>query len=315
LGAENYSQIGKYIHKALSGIPAEFETVVTDKWDIKHNAIVNYIPDFSEDGKVLGFFSLVMDITELKNSQEELKKINIELNFKNIELTAINNDLDNFIYTASHDLKAPISNIEGLLNTMKDIVESDKFQKNHLLPIASMMEHSVNRFKATIKDLSEITKVQKDVGEEIEKIQFEEIFEDVKATISELIKRSDAKIITEFTLPDGIYFSKKNMRSVLYNLTSNAIKYRSPERPAEIFIKTEVADNHVLLSVKDNGLGLPANSRDKIFKMFKRLHDHVEGTGVGLYIVKRIVDNAGGRIEVESKEGEYAIFNIYFPLQ
>jgi PAS domain S-box-containing protein len=314
LGEFNYVQIKKHIDSALNGVAAEFETVVSDKWGMKHNAMVKYIPDISEDGNVRGFFSLVMDITELKKSQEDLKIINIELNFKNTELTAINNDLDNFIYTASHDLKAPISNIEGLLNTMKDIVESDKFQKSHLLPIASMMEHSVNRFKTTIKDLSEITKVQKNVGEEIEKVYFEDIFEEVKATIAELIKGSGSKIITEFTLQDGIYFSKKNMRSILYNLTSNAIKYRSSERPSEIFIKTEVIDNQVLLSVKDNGLGLPAKNQDKIFKMFKRLHDHVEGTGVGLYIVKRIVDNAGGRIEVESLEGEYSIFKIYFPI-
>jgi PAS domain S-box-containing protein len=314
LGDVNYSQISKYIQSALSGTSVEFESLVTDVWGNNHNAMVKYISDVSEDGRVMGFFALVMDITELKKSQEDLKITNIELNIKNKELTATNNDLDNFIYTASHDLKAPISNIEGLLNTMKDIIDSDKFKKDHLLPIASMMEHSVNRFKTTIKDLSEITKVQKNVGEDIEKVYFKEIFEEVKSTLDNLIRESKATIITEFSFNDSIYFSKKNMRSILYNLTSNAIKYRSSERPSEIIITTELTGDYIVLSVKDNGLGLPSKNQDKIFKMFKRLHDHVEGTGVGLYIVKRIIDNASGRIEVESKEGEFTIFKIYFPI-
>lgn len=102
------------------------------------------------------------------------------------------------------------------------------------------------------------------------------------------------------------------MRSIVYNLLSNSLKYRSPERTLELSISTESTPEYVILKVEDNGLGMKKNDHAKIFYMFKRLHDHVEGTGIGLYIVKRIVENAGGKIEVESEEGKGTTFQVYF---
>ncbi len=101
------------------------------------------------------------------------------------------------------------------------------------------------------------------------------------------------------------------MRSIFYNLISNALKYRHPERNPVVDLKTEQLDDGILLTVKDNGLGISDANKEKVFSMFKRLHDHVEGSGVGLYIVKRIVTNAGGRIELESKLEEGTTFKIF----
>jgi signal transduction histidine kinase len=93
---------------------------------------------------------------------------------------------------------------------------------------------------------------------------------------------------------------------------SNAVKYRFPGRKSEVYIKTEVINKYVVLTVRDNGLGIDPEKKDRIFKMFKRLHDHVEGSGVGLYIVKKIVENSGGMIEVESELGKGTEFKVYF---
>jgi signal transduction histidine kinase len=95
------------------------------------------------------------------------------------------------------------------------------------------------------------------------------------------------------------------------NLLNNAIKYREPERPCEIYVKTEIKNEFFVLVVRDNGLGMGSDFQEKIFKMFRRLHDHVEGTGIGLYIIKRIVENHNGEIEVESALGKGSEFRIF----
>ncbi|MFD3003437.1 ATP-binding protein [Pontibacter toksunensis] len=127
-----------------------------------------------------------------------------------------------------------------------------------------------------------------------------------------LIKQAGAEIQVAIQECGLIDFSSKNARSIVYNLVSNALKYRSPERQLLIQIDCYLQENYQVLSVKDNGLGMDLTDKSKLFGMFKRLHDHVEGTGVGLYIVKKIVENAGGRIEVESKVNEGATFRVFF---
>lgn len=137
-----------------------------------------------------------------------------------------------------------------------------------------------------------------------------ELIDEFKIHNEELIEKTNANIYTKLMEPE-IRFSRKNMRSVLHNLLSNAIKYRTPDKSPEILVKTEKKDEYVILSVKDNGLGIKHEHIDKIFMMFKRMYDHVEGTGVGLYIVKRIIDNADGKIEVESEPGKGSTFRIF----
>jgi signal transduction histidine kinase len=248
----------------------------------------------------------------VKERTDELLKKNVELETMNSELKKVNNDLDNFVYTASHDLKAPVSNIEGLMNALKDSLNDPQSHNEDVMVLVEMINKSVNRFKATIQDLTEITKIQKNLDEEIELIDIEEVLDDVKLSIQELIINSSADIKSDFKAWKEIRFSRKNFKSILYNLLSNAIKYRDPSRKPKIQIKTEIAGNYALLTVKDNGLGMDLKEGTKIFSMFKRLHDHVEGSGIGLYIVKRIVSNTGGMIEVESKVGNGSIFKIYF---
>src|SRR5690606_2835069 len=98
------------------------------------------------------------------------------------------------------------------------------------------------------------------------------------------------------------------------NLISNAVKYRHQSRSAEVFVSTLFTNEYYVLTVKDNGMGIGESNINKLFTMFKRFHDHVEGSGVGLYIVKRIIDNAGGKIEVESQVDVGTTFRVYLPI-
>ncbi|MFL5729685.1 MAG: PAS domain-containing protein [Cytophagaceae bacterium] len=258
------------------------------------------------------------DISDQKRAEEQLillnqqleervRKRTAELQENIVKMQKINNDLDNFIYTASHDLKAPISNIEGLISAL--FSEIPVSESTHY--IKELLETSIERFKTTIKDLTEITKVQKDLVEDVQEVKLAEVMEEIKSDLNEHIVKTGADIKTDFRVPD-IRFSKKNLRSIIYNLLSNAIKYRSLDRPPLITITSEDSEDFVIFKVSDNGLGISAENKGKVFGMFKRFHDHVEGTGIGLYIVKRIIDNAGGKIEVESATGKGSTFKIYF---
>jgi signal transduction histidine kinase len=117
-------------------------------------------------------------------------------------------------------------------------------------------------------------------------------------------------ITSDFQVPE-INYARKNLKSVVYNLISNAVKYRSSERVPHIWASTQADGEYIVLTIRDNGLGMNPEQRQNLFRMFKRFHTHVEGTGIGLYIVKRIIENSGGRIEVESEPDQGTIFRVY----
>jgi signal transduction histidine kinase len=122
---------------------------------------------------------------------------------------------------------------------------------------------------------------------------------------------------TQLTLavpPDLVVsFSPANLRSIVYNLLSNAIKYRALDRPSHVQVHAEPSQAGVVLRVQDNGLGMSSAQQRQLFGLFQRLHTHVEGTGVGLYITKRLVENAGGTIAVQSQPDMGTTFTLTFP--
>ncbi|WP_299754886.1 chemotaxis protein CheB [uncultured Pontibacter sp.] len=253
--------------------------------------------------RVLGSF---IDLTNLKQTQEQLQETNEHL-LRVIE------DLDTFVYTASHDLKAPIGNIEGLMLLLEEQINSaGPLPGEPTQPVFDMMKGAISRFKNVIKDLTDIVKVQRDLDGKPEQVELKEIFEEVKENMQEFIKSENAQLEVNFDKAPHISFSKKNLHSVLYNLISNAIKYKSKGRDPEVVIKSERVDGHVLLTVADNGLGISEDNITKLFTLFKRFHSHVDGTGMGLYIVKRLVENANGFIQVNSQEGQGTTFKLYF---
>lgn len=268
---------------------------------------------------------LSQTLNELRKTKEKLIDLNNELerrvktrtkdvldrekevNVKNKELKKVNIDLDNFIYTASHDLKSPIANLEGLVEILKE--ESEIIGHPHLSPFLDMMDTSITKLKKTIADLAEITKVQKNLEENEERVSFGQIIQDVKEDLT--FNRKLPICFSERLEVDEIFYPTHGLRSVLYNLVSNAIKYRSKDRPVAISISTYQEDRSVVLWVEDNGMGIESQHLPKLFSMFKRFHSHVEGTGIGLYIVKRIVENRGGKIEYISKGDQGSIFKIH----
>lgn len=255
----------------------------------------------SKDGQIDGAIITFNDITDIKKSKAIIESANQKL-------IKINQDHDTFIYSVSHDLKAPLNNIEGLISILKESTDIGEMKS-----ITNLLEQSLSNHKQTIKELADITKFEKEYEDPVN-VNLIELLEEVKISIRDLLLESNAKINIEVE-EKIINFSKKNARSIVFNLLSNAVKYRSHDRELEIMIKSQRFDGYIVFSVSDNGLGIDHDKIGKVFSKFKRVHDldvDVEGSGIGLYLVKKIISNTGGKIEVESQLGKGSCFKVYF---
>lgn len=331
IGPLAYRNIKAYIKRALAGERLDFEASMPYRENFIRHIQTSYVPDVRQ-GRVQGFYSLVTDITEevearqlveesgqkakemalkLAAMNRELQEANEELGMANQQLVHTNIDLDNFIYTASHDLKAPISNIERLLSELLLEISPECLEGSEVKKLTAMMQGAVDHFKKTISILTEISKLQKSDHPESSQVNLEQLMEEVTFDLQHLIKETQARVDLQLENAGAVSFSEKNLRSIVYNLVSNALKYRHPQRPARVQVSWRQQAGWLELRVQDNGLGLSPQNQEKLFTMFRRFHDHVEGSGVGLYMVKRIVDNAGGKIEVDSREGEGSTFTVY----
>ena len=229
-----------------------------------------------------------------------------------LALERVNADLDNFVYTASHDLRTPISNIEALLAELREELELPPAEAD-VPPLLDMMQTSVDRFKRTIFHLTEVTKLQKTQQQPVADVDLTALVEDVRQDLRTLLHTTGGQLVLRIAPGQTLAFAEKNLRSIVLNLLSNALKYRHPARPPQVQLHCYPAGSHTVLEVQDNGLGLTPAQQAKLFGLFQRLHDHVEGSGIGLYMVKKIIDNAGGRIEVESQPEVGTVFRVYFP--
>ena len=304
----------KELETALQSGVYEAEDWRKRKDDSLFWASVTLTPIFDADSKHIGYNKITGNITRQKELQDKLaERQQSALETKNRELQQTNLDLDNFIYTASHDLRSPINNIEALMSLLKqELIQTDCFS-NRTEEFVKRVTNSVDRFKRTIEDLTNISRLQKDFEENAadETVNIKEVYEDIMSDLNYPQSHKPCFISTDFKV-NQLKFSTKNFRSILYNLISNAIKYQSPERDCVIHLHTDLEGPYVVLTVKDNGLGISKRNQEQLYTMFKRFHNHVEGTGVGLFMVKRIIENAGGKIAVESQEGSGTTFRVYF---
>lgn len=269
-------------------------------------------PVFDDEGNVVLVAGSTRDISEHKRSEESIRMKNEELMDLNNQLIRVNSDLDNFIYTASHDLKSPISNIEGLVHVLTEHLSNNSLETPMVGKLLDMISGSIERFNKTIHDLSDITKLQRLNEEEEHSVDLEEVIDDIKMDLSFLLRESKGQIQLALGHIKRINFSPKNLRSIFYNLMSNSLKYRFPDRDPLVVISGAEDHQFIIITVEDNGLGMDLGESPSIFGMFQRLHNHVDGTGIGLYIVKKIMENADGKIEVESEVGVGSVFKLFF---
>lgn len=271
------------------------------------------LPSRDEHGVVVQWIGTYTDIHERKLAQERVSQAQRLLRDNNEELTRVNVDLDSFIYTASHDLKGPITNIEGLLGALADELPIEALQRLPVTDILNMLDRSVERFQRTIEQLSDVAKLHREHGLPAAPVPLAPVVRDVCLDLAPLVRSTGAQLDLELADRVAVNFLEKNLRSLLYNLLSNALKYRAPDRPPRVRVRARPEGKLVRLTVQDNGLGISPAGQRKLFGLFERLHSHVEGSGIGLFMVKKMVENAGGRIFVESEQDVGSTFTVLLP--
>ncbi len=252
--------------------------------------LVSNATNYNNAYQIAGFTNAFIDITDLKN-------IELDLLNKNSELKKINSELDNFVYSVSHDLRSPLLSIKGLIMLTKLHPNLDI----ELVEYLNMAESSVNRLDGTIQEILEYSR---NARLEITKESFD--IETMVAQIVEDLKYSADDSLSfqmKIDCEPEIFSDKTRINTLLKNIIGNAFKYRSKDKPAVISFEMTKTQNEIRIKVKDNGEGIPAESIDKIFNMFYRASTTSEGTGLGLYICQEIVNKLNGSIHISSEQG------------
>lgn len=275
-------------HKVVS-----LETIRKHKNGRIINVILYGVPVMMEN-MTIGIYGVYVDITERKSVEEELKTRNTEL--------------DNFVYKVSHDLRAPLSSILGLVNLAKLPGNTDD-----PMDYINLIGEKVDRLDHFISDvLSHSKNLKLDVS--VARVNLEEV---IAHTFSDLSYLNGASDIKRNINIDGIDFFSDPWRvsEILRNLISNAIKYRNLDLrvQSEISIKIRVDNLRADISFTDNGIGISEENLTRVFEMFYRASEQSDGSGIGLYIVKNAVDKLGGKISVQSKAGIGTRFHIILP--
>ncbi|QHJ09470.1 response regulator [Hymenobacter busanensis] len=236
---------------------------------------------------------------------------NGELHAANRQLARTNADLDNFVYAASHDLRQPVHNLRGLFEELR---RSATFNDPDEAQLLHLFDASLHALATTIDDLATVVQTGREPGEQAtERVVVQEVADEVLQTLLPQIVVVQADIQTDFSASPSFTYVRSNLRTILLNLLTNALKYRHPARTPQIQVRTYLAAEQPVLEVQDNGLGIDMERHGaELFQLFRRFHPHAgEGTGVGLFLVNRLVQAHGGRIEVESQEGQGTTFRVF----
>ena len=234
-----------------------------------------------------------------------------------VEITARIKDLVNqemliaehetLLDTISHDIKGPLTSLLLTINQLKR-VSTDKSKA--FLMFFGVLESSIKKMQVIITELTDAGKLKHKYKVEEELLDFENILEDVRLTLAGTIMESGAVIKTDIKISQLLY-SRRKLRSIIYNLVNNAIKFHSPDRVPEILIKTKMEKKYVVITVKDNGIGIDESNHKNVFSKYNRIENTVEGSGIGLYLVNEIVTNSGGKILLKSELGKGSEFQVY----
>ncbi len=256
----------------------------------------------------------IIPYVELKNSKVNgviLTFVEITMRIKDLtDLEKLIAENELILDTISHDIKSPLTSMILTISVLKKMTSGSPQQLQSLL---NTVESSIKKMQSVIQDLTDIRKQEHKFKAEEELLSFEHILEDVRLALADNIKESGALIRSEINFSE-IFFSRRKLRSIVYNLVNNAIKFRSTDARPIISIKTEREDNFMIITIKDNGIGIDSDKQAKVFSKYFRAENVIEGSGIGLYLVKEIVTTSGGKIELESDRGKGAQFKVFLKI-
>lgn len=251
--------------------------------------------------QVNGYVCNFRDVTERMEMDIHNEKISKEL-------VKRNENLEQYAYIVSHNLRSPVANLLGLANLLElpSLDQEDRDQSLRLLI------SSAKRLDEVIKDLSSILQLNEGLNQHKETVRFQELVDNIRQSIQPIISEDDVRIESDFAQCPAMITIKSYMFSIFYNLISNSIKYRKPDSCALIRIKSETINGRTMLVFEDNGLGIDLSIHgDKVFGLYRRFHPcQAEGKGMGLFMVRTQVQNLGGHITLRSTVGKGTVFTI-----
>lgn len=261
------------------------------------------IPIYSSENELSHWVSIQRDVTEEKNQEKEKEQL-----IK--ELTQNNKDLKQFSYITSHNLRAPMSNLTGLLSLIEDI----KIEDTELKEIIEGFSKSTHLLNETIEDLTKVMIIKDNTAIQKENILLKEVFENVFNQLTNQIEIHRPILKLDLEKVSILNTNKAYLESILLNLLTNSLKYKSNDRVLKITIIAHQADNNtVQLIFKDNGIGIDLEkNRDKIFGLYQRFHDYPDSKGLGLYLVKSQVEAMKGTIGIDSQVNKGTTITLTF---
>ncbi len=274
---------------------------------IRKDGVVRYANsewrfEFDNNSKPVRLYGVLQDITDRKLAEiERIKMVN--------DLVLRNTELEQFGYIISHNLRSPVANIIGAVSVLNDpdLNTEDKEV------LSKGISDSVKKLDNVVQDLNNILQVKGEISNNKEIVHFSELVDDIKTSIKNLIDKNSITIKHDFSEINGLLTIKSYMYSVFYNLISNSIKYRRQHIPSFIVIESRLEKNKMELIFADNGMGINLNKNGgDVFGLYKRFHNHIEGKGMGLFMVKTQVETLGGKISIKSTENKGTEFKIEF---
>ncbi len=258
-------------------------------------------PVLDEEGqKLRGILGSLRDISKEILAQEQQKKLASDLLDRN-------NELEQFAYITSHNLRAPVINLSSLL----EFIEPTELGSSNNREVIEKVSFSVKRLSETLSDLIQIVTMRDQNRRKLEWLSIQEVYERVHASLSEQILSFGGVIQLDLEI-DRIFFSKIYFESILQNLLSNALKYRSVDRPPHIQVCSLEKEGETLIQITDNGIGMDLSTHGhRLFQMYQQIHENYSGSGLGLFIVKSQIESLGGKISVESAPNQGSTFSLY----
>ena len=280
------SQTSGRINFNLTAVPRNHQL-----YNVSGRSIVN--------GMLLTFHDVTEDVL-IRKAQDTLVQ----------RLERANRELAEFAYICAHDMKSPVSNLIGLFEHI-DECEGIEGEAAELI---DMVRHTSHGLHAKIRSLNDILAFKKTLGDSGGSSCLADSIDNAVQSLQQEIASTSTEISVDSQEGATLPISDPHLQSVLHNLLSNAVKYRHAERNPQIRIHAATLGDTVVLEISDNGLGMDLERiGDKLFGLFSRAHTHVEGTGIGLYLVKSIVESYGGEIKVESVENCGTTFRLELP--
>mgnify|MGYP000501212030 CR=1 FL=1 len=287
--------------------------------DVKNDALIVF-NNFVKTGKVSnkelkinkkdgGFIDVNLNVSSVKDSNGNI--LYSSSSWRDItDIKNVLSELEELTYASTHDIKAPINNMASYLTLLK---EDDKITNANSLEAIKWIDANIKSANNTLENLMSVAKARTVVLDNLIEIDIENSFNSVVSTLKDKLLISEISFTTDFSNCKSIKFAESYFKSMIHNILNNAIKYKSLKRDLQISVKSFSIDNFNCISITDNGIGIDLQEHgEHVFGLFKRANDNTEGSGLALYLIKKIVEKTGGKIDVESELDKGSTFTLFF---